>query len=169
MKLKNFSDYEIDVENGTVWSYKSDRFIGATNRQGYWQVALTDDDGEMHFFRRCRLIYESANGAIPEEMQVNHINETVWDDRLENLNLMTPKQNCNFGTRTARSTEKRSKKVGAYQNGVLVMTFPSTAEAGRQGFSSGHISQCCNGKLKSYRGYQWLYFVDSPPLFIDVA
>lgn len=158
VKLEGFSDYIIYPIEGKVFSLKRNRFIGAQHPEGYWCVTLTDDDGKQHSFRRCRLIYETANGAIPEGLQVNHINETVWDDRLENLNLMSPKENCNFGSRNTRIAEKRSKQVGAYKDNVLVMIFPSTKEAGQQGYNQGNVSACCRGKLSHYKNYQWKYF-----------
>lgn len=170
MRLKNFSGYEIYPEEGKVFSLKTNKFIGAPNDDGYYKVTLTDDNGEQHSFRRCRLIWTAANGAIPENMQINHKNEVVWDDRLENIEICTPAYNCNYGTRNQRAaasrdyqeisrkrSEKQSKQVGAYQNGVLVMVFPSTAEAGRNGFSQGNVARCCNGKRQSHKGYQWKF------------
>lgn len=157
MKLKNFNDYEIDVENGTVWSYKSNRFIGAKHPKGYWYVGLMDNDGKQHNFILQRLIWIAVNGNIPEGLQVNHIDENKSNNSITNLNLMTCKENCNFGTRNTRRAKKQSKQVAVYKDGVLVMTFASTAEAGRKGFDQSGVAACCRGKLKSYKGYQWKY------------
>lgn len=157
VKLEGFSDYIIYPIEGKIWSLKRNRFIGSPQSNGYWQVTLYDDNGKQHNFRRCRLIYESANGAIPEGLQVNHINETVWDDRLENLNLLSPKENCNFGSRNTRIAEKHSKQVAAYKDNVLVMIFSSTKEAGLQGYNQGCVAACARGKLSHYKSYQWKY------------
>ena len=162
IKLENYSDYEIYPELGKVWSIKSNNWIGAKQAKGYWRVTLHDDDGKQKNFQLHRLIWESVNGTIPEGLQVNHIDEDKSNNSITNLNLMTPKQNSNWGTGIERSAEKRtngvtSKQVAAYKDGVLVMAFPSTKEAQRNGFSSGHISQCCNGKLSHYKSYTWRY------------
>lgn len=45
-------------------------------------------------------------------------------------------------------------------NDEFVKIWPSTAEAARNGFHSGCISQCCNGKLKTHRKYKWMYLDD---------
>ncbi|MFW3388537.1 UNVERIFIED_CONTAM: HNH endonuclease, partial [Kocuria sp. CPCC 205274] len=43
--------------------------------------------------------------------QVNHINEDKTDNRVENLNWMTAKENCNWGTRNKRVGEKQVGKA----------------------------------------------------------
>ena len=114
-------------------------------------------------YRVNRVVYEAVSGEpIPEGLQVNHLNEDKTDNRFENLNLMTPKENINFGTGISRSSKARtngklSKAVGAYRNGELLLTFPSTAEAHRQGFDFSAVAKCCNGKLQHYKGYEWRY------------
>lgn len=35
--------------------------------------------------------------------------------------------------------------------------YVSAAEAVREGFNSGHVTQCCKGKLKHHKGYYWSY------------
>ena len=59
-------------------------------------------NGKQKFFQIHRLVYETFVGKIPDDMQCNHINEKKDDNRLENLNLMTPKENSNWGTRNER-------------------------------------------------------------------
>lgn len=57
------------------------------------------------------------------------------------------------------SIEKRvaklSKSVVAVKDGIVVMEFASSAEARRNGFNQGNISECCNGKRRTCSGYQW--------------
>lgn len=44
---------------------------------------------------RCvhRIIWETFNGKIPDNMEVDHINAVKSDNRLENLQLLTPIEN----------------------------------------------------------------------------
>lgn len=43
----------------------------------------------------------------------------------------------------------------------IVRVWKSSTEAGRQGgFTHGSISQCCKGKLKTHKGYKWMYLSD---------
>ena len=175
MKLKNFSNYEIYPEEGKVWSIKTNRWVGYKTPNGYWQVILTDDDGKKYHFLLHRLICTAVYGEIPDGMEVNHISENKDENFISNLELVDRKTNVNYGTGIQRSADKRrgkpnpkvaekltnnpnrSHQVGAYKDGVLVMVFPSTAEAGRQGFHQGSISQCCRGKRKSHKGFIWRY------------
>ena len=171
MKLKNFSNYEIYPEEGKVWSYKRNRFVGAKNkRDGYWQVALTDDDGEVHNFQLHRVIWMSVNGEIPENMEINHLTEDKNQNGIQFLELCTHKENCNFGTCIQRSADKRrgrpnlgvkeklSKKVARCDlNGNVLEVYASVREAGRNGYIFTHIASCCRGKRKSHKGFIWRY------------
>lgn len=105
-----------------------------------------------------RLVYEAFVGDIPEDIQVNHIDENPSNNVLSNLNLMTPKENSNWGTRNERlskafrNEEKRSKPVDQIDltTGEIIATYPSAKEAARQlGFAQANISRCCNG------GFNW--------------
>lgn len=50
------------------------------------------------------------------------------------------------------------KKVGQFTlEGDLIKIYSSTKDAQRNGFSSGHISECCRGKRKKYKNYKWQY------------
>lgn len=163
MKFRDFEKYEV-FEDGRIWSYSRKKWLKPiTNENGYQRVSLTDNEGNSKLYRLHRVVYESVTGEqIPENLEVNHISEDKMDNRFCNLELITHKENCNFGTRNERSAKaringKRSKQVGAFQNDELIMTFPSTEEAKRQGFSSGHIVSCCRGKRKTHKGFEWRY------------
>lgn len=161
--FRNFTKYEV-FEDGQIWSYPHKKWLKPkTRKDGYQQVNLSDNEGKIKTYQLHRIVYEAVTGEpIPEGMQCNHISEEKTDCSFANLNLLTPKENMNWGTRTERAAKankngKLSKQVGAFKNGELIMTFSSTKEAGRQGFDSGAVSKCCNGKLPHYRGYIWKY------------
>lgn len=163
MKFRDYSNYEV-FEDGRIWSYKKKRFMKPkTNNSGYQLVFLSNEEEKMKGYLVHRIVYETFSGSpIPEGMQVNHIDEDKNNNNINNFNLMTQKQNSNWGTRNLRVSKslingKSSKAVGAFKDGKLVMTFPSANEAGRNGFNQGHISACCRGEEKTHKGFEWKY------------
>lgn len=156
--FRNFTKYEV-YEDGRIWSYSHKKFLKpTTNNKGYQRVRLSDNEGKQKTYSVHRVVYESVTGEpIPKGMQVNHRNEAKTDNRFSNLNLMTNKENVNYGTRNERMAKAKSKQVGAFKNGELVLVFPSTNEAGRNGFVSSNVAACCRGKLKTYKGFEWKY------------
>ena len=155
MKIPNYSNYEIYPNEGKIFSLKSKRFIGSKDKDGYYRCSLCADDGTVWNSQLHRVIWTAVNGTIPSDMQVNHIDENKENNSISNLNLMTPKENINYGTRNERMAKSNSKQVGAFKDGELIMTFPNAIEAKKNGFTGSHICNCCNGIRKSHKGFQW--------------
>lgn len=157
-KFRDYSKYEV-YEDGRIWSYRKKKFLKpATLPNGYQKVTLTDNEGKQKNYYLHRVVWESVTGSpIPNNLQINHRSEVKTENMITNLELMSPKQNSNYGTRNSRIAESKSKQVGAFKNGNLVTTFQSIKEAGIQGFDQGHISECCNGKRKTHKGFEWKY------------
>lgn len=161
---KDFNKYEV-YEDGRIWSYSRKKFLKPeTTKDGYQRVALSNNEGIKKWYYLHRIVYEAVTGEpILDGMQVNHLNEDKTDCRFENLNLLSPKENINFGTCIERrakantNNQKISKAVGAYRNDELILTFPSTNEAHRNGFNKGAVWACCIGERKTYKGYEWKY------------
>lgn len=156
--FKDFTKYEI-YEDGRIWSYNKKRFLKpSTNNLGYQVVTLSDNEGKIKTYNVHRVVWESVTGSpIPKGYEINHIDENKENNSKSNLALTSHKENINWGSRNKRSAKTQSKQVGAFKNGELIFTFPSTAEAERQGFYSSAVSKCCNGKLPHYKGYEWRY------------
>lgn len=168
-KFRQYDNYEV-YEDGKIWSYKTKKFLKPRTVQGgYKQVVLYDNEGNRKSYLLHRLVYETFScEPIPLGMQCNHISEDKTDCSFSNINLLSPKQNCNFGSRNKRLSKantnnpKLSKAVGAFKDGNLVMTFPSTSEAERNGFDHSTVSACCRNCYmregnNKYKGYTWKY------------
>ena len=168
MKFRDYTKYEV-FEDGRIWSYSHKKFLKPiTNKNGYQRVWLSDNEGKSKWYQLHRVVYEAVTSEqIPEGMQINHRSEVKTENFFENLELMTPKQNINYGSgiersRKARINGKISKQVGAFKNDELIMTFPSIQEAGRQGFCQVAVSACCRNCYNRpgnnvYKGYIWKY------------
>ena len=127
---------------------------------GYLQVSLYKN-GKMERKFIHRLVAE-AFIPNPESLpQVNHKDEVKGNNNVENLEWCTSEYNNNHGTRNERRVKAQSKKVKAINIKTgEVITFSSTAEAGRKGYSQGNVSSACMGVYHGgniYRGHRWYY------------
>lgn len=127
-------------------------------KNGYYQVGLWKNNTKLNHYISI-IVYSHFVGPIPEGMQVNHINEDKSDNRLSNLNLMTPKENINWGTRNKRVGKSNSRTVYQFSlNGDLIKEWQSAHEVERlTGFNHSLINAVCNNKYKTAYGYKWSY------------
>lgn len=91
-----------------VMFYKGKPLKQFVGKNGYLKVTLSKN-GTVKSKDVHRLVYEAFNGRIQDDMQVNHIDENKSNNHIENLNLLTPKENTNWGTAIDRM--KRTKRL----------------------------------------------------------
>lgn len=98
---------------------------------------MRDDQGKVKTYLLHRLIYEAFIGPIPEGKQINHIDEDRTNNKIlfdeegnisyTNLELVTPMENCNYGTRNKRISDNcKGKKKTKNSFKVIVTPFDGT-------------------------------------------
>lgn len=155
--------YELSNLGNLVHKKTKKAVKGCLHNNGYIYDGFRIE-GKIITKARHRLMWETFVGEIPKGMQINHINEIKTDNRLENLNLMTCKENNNWGTRNERSAKaqtnspKRSKSVIQKSlDGKVIAIWPSINEIERQlGYSHTNIGKCCNGGYFDKRTNKWV-------------
>jgi len=168
--------YKFDAEQG-IYSNILNRYLkGGDDGYGYLRVTLKCTDGLQHSFMYHKVIWEHFNGEVPNNYEINHKDEDKHNFKLSNLELLSHKDNINYGNRNKKVSEKMkgkkmpphvlkiiiektSKQVYQYTlDGDLVAIFPSAHEAARETNSNrGNISSCCNGFRSTTNGYKWSF------------
>lgn len=123
------------------------------DKQGYMSVCLGKNSKR---YLVHRLVYETFIGEIPEGMQVNHKDENKSNNNVENLNLLTPSENVNYGTAMDRSSKKQGFITYQYSlDGKLIAVYNSARMAEKEtGFCRTQIAEHrLDGK--EYKGYRW--------------
>lgn len=184
--IPGYEDHYLVSESGEVWSVRSERKLSLKReKSGYLRVNLSVC-GASKTFAVHRLV---AMAFIPNpegKPTVNHINENKGDNRVENLEWATIKEQNAHGTRTQRAVantdwaartakmdysaiarkhnyksmnDAQKKRVVQKDTvGQTIAVFDSIADAARSAnASTGHIWQCCNGQRKTCKGSVWNY------------
>ena len=133
---------------------------------GYIKVVLYKDNTRKNFLLH-RLVAEHFLERVKGKEQVNHKDENKANNRADNLEWCTPKENVNYGDslRKRAETQRRtgcqlnniatSKRVWCNEYGIA---FASIRDAGRTlGIDHSSISKVCKGKLKSIKGLTFNY------------
>ena len=136
--------------------------------RGYLIVVLCKN-GKMKTCKVHRLVAEAFLENPQGLPEVNHLSEDKTDNSLENLEWVSHKYNCSYGTRIKRIAEANSKALTNHPKlsksviaiskvSGLITEFKSIHEAERVlGINNSNIAACLKGKRKSAGGFYWMY------------
>lgn len=130
--------------------YPFNNKIETVNRGGYINVKI-ESNGELYCCYAHRLIWHYHRGPIPRGMQINHKNGIKTDNRISNLELVTPKMNYAHAIR-----------IGLYDNAYSLTNaeiqeikalhaigeYRQTELASIYGITQAHISYIVNNKRR---------------------
>ena len=153
IKVEDKGSYYI-VDDGHVYK-ETGKEIGSVDSNGY---VVASTLGFMH-----RLIWEAFNGKIPEGFQIDHINTIRTDNRLENLRLVTPKENCNNPISIEHYKQSNKNKGRAKYHNIVQMDLENnviakynTTKDIPSKYRRSYIYDVINGRLKTAYGYIWI-------------
>lgn len=172
-KIKNYENYyeisnygrvrRIKYENkGNCHQYKIPNYIKPRkDKDGYLKYTLCLNNKSKQFFAH-RLVANHFLNNSNNLPQVNHKDGNKENNHCSNLEWISIKNNnlhaLKNGLRDMKNN-KLSMKVEQYDlNNNLLNVYKSANDAKRiTGLSQGHISECCRGEIKQYKGYIWKY------------
>ena len=117
---------------------------------GYERVSIL---GKMYFIHRLVATYFIENTNINKYTQVNHKDNNTLNNKVSNLEWVTPKQNSQF---------KETIKIYKLDiKGNILEEFNSTTDAANSvNGDRAAIAKCCKNKYSKsniYKGYRWQY------------
>lgn len=165
MIINGFPNYTI-TDDGHVFSLNYNntgkkvelkRFV---DNRGYYAVNLSmGARGKKRLVEIHRLVAEHFLPNPDNLPQVNHKDANKLNPDVNNLEWCTQSHNINHAYNNNLIT-KTSKAVIQYDlnTGETINIFNSARDIERElGISDTAISLCCNGKMKSCKGYGWKF------------
>jgi len=89
------------------------------SKKGYYQIRLYDGSGKLGKLKYLhRLVWETFRGEIPKGLEIDHMDGDTTNNSVENLQLLTRKQNNHKYSREAKGVllrEHRDELIKDYE------------------------------------------------------
>ena len=154
-RVKGFPEYRISSD-GIVYTSKRKKVMSQQKKGNYLTVKLFEDGKPK--FKRVHILVAEAYIPNPDNLpNVNHINGEHTDNRVENLEWLTKRDNSQRACDTGLCPRPKGKAVIQYDNDWNeIARFTHIQDAHKaSGAHPDTITLVCNGKRQRSGGYKW--------------
>lgn len=132
-RIKGHEDYMIDT-NGVVYTKRGKPFKTSLNPRGYEIVTLMKNGTPCSYSVHRLVLMQFDPCDKADDLQVNHIDGVHNNNKLENLEWVTPQENMFHAKEVLKKKigKSRSKPIaGKTKLGAIVKEFDSLSDAAR--------------------------------------
>ena len=166
--IKGFERYSVSNLGNIINNITGNKISQRKSSNGYYRVNLRTGKCKYEKPKTAsvhRLVAEAFLMPVKGKNYVNHIDGNKENNRSDNLEWCTAKENTIHSFSKGLQINPKgkdnplSKIVYQYDlNGNLINKYYGTKEAQRvTGIHSRDISSCCNGRQKTAKGFVWSY------------
>lgn len=165
---KDIPNYEGKYQISNLGRVKSILYVNGKTRKtkerilknkntGKYQHILLWDKGKCYNYTIHKLVAETFIPNPNNYSEINHKDENVNNNRVDNLEWCTRKYNINYGNRTIKAKNKLSVSIVQYDlQGSFVKEWNCMQDAIRV-YNNYHICDVCKNKRKTASGFIWKY------------
>lgn len=156
--IQGFEKYYYITKTGQVWSVRKNDFLKKSkHKTGYFRVHLVGDNQKkiQYIHRLVAIAFLPNPNNLP---QVNHKDENKENNNVNNLEWVTSKENCNWGTRNERIAKPKPVIMCDKDTHKEIKAFSKVIDAYlflNKPYNSSGIQKVLSGKRKSAYGYYW--------------
>ena len=153
-------------DNGKIWSKKRHRLINTgINTPGYVYANLRVNNKTKNF-AVSRLVYSVFKSAIPDNLIVDHINENKLDNRIQNLRILSRRENSLASKNEMKKRNKHGFKLNEKNVGEIKWLFEKSKMKKKEiaeiyNISLSHLYEIGGGN-------KWGHIEPKKPYFNDI-
>jgi hypothetical protein len=108
------------MKDGGCWQHRKTRILKTPPNSDGYPCTMFSREGKCYPIKVHKLIYESFKGAVSEGHHVDHIDGDRQNNKLDNLQSVTPQDNKIFGLERAQGFKMIRKYLDEHRDGVAM-------------------------------------------------
>ncbi len=170
--IEGLQEYEVS-DYGRV--RHNSKILKPSVTRGYYSVGLCTAEHKKTTIHVHKLVALAFLKNAEGKKWINHKDGIKTNNHVDNIEWCTPSENQKHSWKTGltvftdnmrkavtksimAAVEKQKRRVKCFGHGELLEIYESASEAARQIHGNqAHISDCCNGKRHTHKGFSWAW------------